>query len=60
MTPTDDFPEGRPLTRNELELDALHAALWNFGARLCDDCFCPSCGARGYVVECPTCTEARA
>lgn len=31
---------------------------WNAGARIADDCFCPSCGARGYIVVCPACTQS--
>jgi len=27
----------------------------NEGARRADDCFCPSCGARGFQFNCPAC-----
>jgi len=27
----------------------------NEGARRADDCFCPSCGARGFQFNCPPC-----
>lgn len=27
----------------------------NEGARQADDCFCPSCGARGFLFNCPPC-----
>lgn len=29
----------------------------NAGARRADDCFCPSCGARGFVFECNRCSR---
>lgn len=30
---------------------------WNAGARIADDWQCPSCGARGFNVVCPSCTQ---
>ena len=27
------------------------------GAAVADSMFCPSCGARGFVVECPSCAR---
>jgi hypothetical protein len=27
------------------------------GTRVADDCFCPECGARGYVLPCPRCSQ---
>lgn len=30
---------------------------WNAGARIADDCFCPSCGARGFVGTCRNCSQ---
>lgn len=29
----------------------------NAGARIADDCFCPSCGRRGFIVVCPSCAQ---
>ncbi len=57
--PTEDFPDGRPLTRNELELDAARfdVRAWNAGARIADDCFCDCCGRRGVLGLCGACSE---
>lgn len=46
--PANDF---QPATLVHVMSDA-----YNAGARIADDCFCPTCGARGFVVPCPRCT----
>lgn len=43
-------------TRAEAEM-AVRNARWNEGARIADDCFCQSCGARGFAGDCPSCTR---
>lgn len=47
---------------NDVQAETLVRVLWteeewNAGARIADDCFCPSCGARGHIVICGSCTQ---
>lgn len=45
----------RPATLERVRVDSP----WNAGARIADDACCQSCGARGYPIECPSCSTQR-
>lgn len=60
------FPERLAMAENDqpilppdvlAELEEMDRRLGNAGARIADDCFCPSCGARGFVYRCRTCAR---
>ena len=49
-------PAEMEIADREREWDA-RTGEWNAGARIADDCFCPSCGARGFVGTCRNCSQ---
>ena len=53
-------PDEIPADAEVRDMDARVAAdeaAHNAGARIADDCFCPSCGARGHQFTCPRCSR---
>jgi hypothetical protein len=46
--------EPREVVRAQIATAEQH----NAGARLADDYSCPTCGARGFQFECPSCRRA--